>query len=720
VILSRDSVWCDVTEFESAYRSKDFELAASILTAPLLPAIYDEWASADQLRYELLREELLPYCGTNQVEAIQSTERSRTSLHRLPFFLSRFLSREKEISLLFELVERNRLVTITGPGGVGKTRISVEVCERSAIRTVFVPLAECSNRDELGETIVRYLSIHSQTSLDPFQQLTDVLSRLGPIRLLLDNAEHLVDDVADFASGVLDAVPELQLVVSSRQVLDVGGEQVFRLDPLELPLASQANSIQYLEQFPSTLLFLDRVRQSRPDFVPTEAQASSIVEICRRLEGLPLAIELAAAQITVNSVGKILEGLERSLVDLKSRRRSLSSRHRSLRAAIKSSFDGLDTNTANFLGKLSVFWGGWTVENAEAITDDELAIEKLEILQARSLVNSEMADDTMRFTCLEVVRQLAQEALTESEIEETSALHSQYYRQIASMVDENDLRTLCPLDNEVQNINIAFHNSKISDNGFWDANRGALAHSFIRGQFRTALKWIREYGPFVEQCESYSDRRNWRFVAVQVLPELGLYDEGLTLLEVLREDAYRNQDQLGTVFADIENGLIFARLGNLTEAIGLHRVALEQARTLGNTIILESALSHLSGSLHEVGRIEGTSLLERDDCLHQAETLAIELIQMVSTQSRRHPLAYLLAGVATFYQRKFEGASTYFSLASTSALRHGVTTVSMYSAFFESEIARELGQTGLAETKLQRFRQLRDQTGIIFGSGKWG
>ena len=623
------------------------------------------------------------------------------------------------MELLAALIEEHRLVTITGPGGVGKTRITVQVSQGSDLRTVFVPLTDCSNRNDLCETIIRYLSISTQTFPDPCDQLIEVLRRIGPIRLLLDNAEHVPKEVADFVIRALDAVPDLKILVSSRQALEVMGEQIFRLDPLEVPDIEDSVSVQMLDRSPATRLFLDRVRQSRPDFVPSEAKAECIVEICRRLEGLPLGIELAAAQITVHSVSGILEGLETSLVDLKSRRRSLSSRHRSLRAAIQSSLDGLDSESLKFLGKLSVFWGGWTVEHAEAVTGDELAIEKLDDLNSKSLVNTEVLDDAVRFTCLEVVRQLAQEALTKEELDEVGKSHANYFLELACKIDENDLRTLRSLDHDSLNLNVAFQSSETSDLSFWNANRGALTHAFIRGQFRSALKWIRDYGSQIDQCDSHQERCAWWRMALQILPELGLYEEGNAMSEMLRQHAIKNSDSVGPVFADIEHGLIFARNGDLEVAIGIHRSALVQARSLDNQMLLESALAHLSGSLHEVGRKEGIDENEKTQLLSEAEDLAVELTKIVSPQSRRHPLAHLLAGVAIFYLGRFDEARDFFALASTSASRHGVTTVTMYSSFFESEIARIRGQSDLAEAKMNQFQLLRNQTGIVLGDGSW-
>ena len=712
--LRDDTTWCDLSAFDFAYQANQLEEAANLLRGPLLPGIYDDWAASDQVRIEVLVEELRPVSKPESRITVKPI--GNVIGHRLPLFLSRFLSRELELRQLGQLIERNRLVTITGPGGVGKTRVSVEACMRSPLQTIFIPLADCADLDSLCEAVVRNLSVVAHSGLDPMEQVMQTLARLGQIRLLLDNAEHLAEEVSRFCEEALAFASELSVVVSSRQSLQVEGEQIFRLEPLGFPSTGEVIDSASLELFPSTTLFLDRVRQSRPDFVAKESNCQTIVDICRKLEGLPLAIELAAAQITIHSIGEILENLESSLVDLRSRRRSLSSRHRSLRAAIQSSLDGLDSDTATFLGGLSVFWGGWTADAATTVTGEPNGSDQLEELVLRSLVVPSATEGPTRFSCLEVVRQLAQEKLTQGELEVLEARHQKYFYFLAEQVDEDDLDTLLPLGSERHNLQAVFTRADPHDRLFWRANRGSIMHAFIRGEHRTALRWIREFSPVVGLCTEYSDRRDWYNAALQVLSDLGLFEEASEMIAEMRRDALNHSNQIGIVASEITEGLICARLGDTIGAIRLHRQALAGARVLDDRCLLDSALSHMSGSLHEMARSVEIVEDSKAELLQESERLALELIERVGERSRRLPLAHLLAGAATYYQGRFEIAEQHLEDASNTAERLGIRTVMMYASYFEAEIASQLTDSVRAEAKLARFRDLQSQMGIFVGS----
>lgn len=232
VSLRTGSTWCDLAEFEKEYAKSNLSAAAALLSGPLLPGIYEDWAIDAQVRVELLREEL------SVVTTAKRANRSEENLefsHAMPMFVSSFVGREREIATLQRLLDAHRLVNLTGPGGVGKTRLSVEACRQSQIRTIFVPLADCSSLDSIAEKILVQLGIGTQTLGAPREQLQISLSKLGPVRLLLDNAEHVVEDVAEIVESILTGNPQIRIFVSSRRTLEVAGEQLFRLQPLEVP-----------------------------------------------------------------------------------------------------------------------------------------------------------------------------------------------------------------------------------------------------------------------------------------------------------------------------------------------------------------------------------------------------------------------------------------------------------------------------------------------------
>lgn len=709
VSLRTGATWCDLAEFEKAHSAGDLSQAASFLTDPLLPGIYEDWATDAQVRFEVLREELAQHPSDS---SRPDPEKQRELAHALPLFVSSFVGREKELATLHRLLEAHRLVNLTGPGGVGKTRLSVEACKLTRVRTIFVPLADCTSSDSIAEKILVQLGIGTQNLGEPNEQLRTLMSHMGSVRLLLDNAEHIVEEVAPIVEAILTEIPQVSILVSSRRTLEVAGEQLLRLEPLELP--TEAISPDELSNFSATRLFLDRLRQSRPDFSAKPEQANDIVEICKKLDGLPLAIELAAAQITVQNLPEILTRLSENLVDLKSRLRSVSPRHRSLRAAVESSLQGLDSEQSQFLGKLAVFWGGFTADLAVEVTEDPSALDYIDDLVQRSLIYTQTQQDQIRFYCLEVVRHVAQERLSVEDRAEIRLRHQEVLLRMFAGVDERDLRTLALLSEEIENLEIALETLEFSSPQFWDGSRGAILHAFIRGQHRLGLKWIRNFAPHLAKFPNYEVKRGWITAALRILPDLGLLSESRDLINQLRSAAISNGDPLGEIEAEVCEGLVAARSGDTSRAVAIHRKALVTAQQLGDSESLENALSHLSGSLHEIARLPGVQENDRIQGLLEAEIHAVSLISMVSVHSRRHPLSRLLAGAAIFYQGRLDDASHFFEEANASADRLGIRSVRMYCAYFEAEIARLKGDAVKEKEQLNLHNELRELTGIQF------
>ncbi len=703
--LRPEAVWCDLTEFDRAIFRRDLAEAATLMTGRLLPGLTDEWLSDHQMRIELLREEV----EVHRALAPEPLPRDLAppSRHRLPLFLTSFFDRKSDLLNLGPLVEGHRLVTLTGTGGVGKTRLSVEICSSSDRPTTFVPLAECADREGLCERILQSLSVGTETDLSPEDQVEQVLSRQGSIRLILDNAEHLVDEVSPFILSILDKCPQVFIFVTSRQALEITGEHVYRLDPLPCPPEGEAANEK---DFSSIELFIDRARLSRADSHFSKNHLTTIAAICRRLEGLPLAIELAAAQISVHSLRDILIRLEHSLLDLKSRQRSLSTRHRSLRAVIQSSVDGLDEETARFLGFVAVFWGGFTEESALAVSGDGQAGEHLQELAARSLITAHHQEPKMRFACLEAVRELAQERLAPADLEFSRRRHREHFLDLAARIDENAMATFHGLDQEEQNLQVALENPDYSSELFWEACRGVVTHAFVLGQHRSATKLIRESWPFMSLCPSRSARIEWWNVALHLLADTGPYWVAEDMLVEMRAEVENVDDSRGRVLALIIDGLLRDRQDDFAGALSLHREALAKARLLGDQGILESALAHLSGSLK--GAVSHG--FDRSNVVEASE-LARELMLMVGADSRRYPLAFLLGGSTTYTLNQLDVATDLLDRAVLASMRLGLRGVRMYASFYLADIARQKGNLAEAARNLDLFRSLQMQSGIILG-----
>jgi predicted ATPase len=230
-------------------------------------------------------------------------------------------------------------VTLTGPGGSGKTRLALELAgelvERFQGAVWFVPLADLSDPRRIVEAIRDALRLRRSPDLTPLEQVVDTLSQ-QPSLLVLDNFEHLVEEAAAIVRSLLEQAPPLQCLVTSRQRLDLAGEREFPILPLPIPMGTA--SPERLTLYESVQLFVDRAQAVRPDFQVTSSNAPAVAELCSRLEGIPLAIELAAARAQVLTPAQMLTKLGQRFEFLVSRRRDTIPRHRTLRAAIEWSY----------------------------------------------------------------------------------------------------------------------------------------------------------------------------------------------------------------------------------------------------------------------------------------------------------------------------------------------------------------------------------------------
>ncbi len=381
---------------------------------------------------------------------------------RLPRPLTRFFGREQEIDRVCALLTATdapcRLLTVTGPGGAGKTRLVVEAARRLGEGddaafpggVAFVPLADLRDAARIPEAGADALEAPRPPGASSAFERIDALLKAcaaesgaaAPPRVLLvlDNAEHLLPEAADAIRDLLEKLPDLTCLVTSRHLLMLSGEQEMPLEPLPVPPppgaavggsapqqaagegeAGAEPDIPALLALPAVRLFLDRAQATRPDFALNVRNADAVAELCRILEGIPLAIELAAAWTQLLPPARILERIaEGKRLDLLvARRRDIPVRHATLRAAIASSHDLLPERARSLFARLSVFRGGWTLEDAEAVcgAEDPLAfLDSITLLREHSLVAArEGADGTLRFTMLETLREFAAEKLAASD-----------------------------------------------------------------------------------------------------------------------------------------------------------------------------------------------------------------------------------------------------------------------------------------------------------------
>ncbi len=302
----------------------------------------------------------------------------RDGLAALPRFLTPFVGREREVAAVQELLLRADapLVTLIGPGGVGKTRLAARVAEASAgafaAGVAFVPLAAVEDPDLVLPTVATTLGVRDSGEKPLDARLADFL-RDRPLLLVLDNLEQVLP-AAPRIAALLAACPALTLLATSRAPLIVSGERAFDVPPLSLPIRGERGKAPHLDDlagFESVRLFVERAQAARADFALVDANAAAVAEICRRLDGLPLAIELAAARVRAFPPPALLARLERRLPLLTGGARDAPRRLRTMRDAIGWSYDLLDEDEQTLFRRLAIFAGGFTLEAAEAIGGTE-------------------------------------------------------------------------------------------------------------------------------------------------------------------------------------------------------------------------------------------------------------------------------------------------------------------------------------------------------------
>jgi predicted ATPase/class 3 adenylate cyclase len=359
--------------------------------------------------------------------------------NNLPTQITTFIGREAEIRDGLKLLDRTRLLTLTGPGGTGKTRLSLQLAAEAAASfpdgAFWVPLAPISDPELVPSTIAHSLGVQVSGSELPIDRVTEHL-RDKTVLLVLDNFEQILG-AAPTVSTLLDAARGMKVVTSSRAPLRISGEQEFPVPPLELPDPERLPSLEVLAQSDAVRLFIERARAVKPDFMVIAENAAAVAEIVFRLDGLPLAIELAAARIKILTPQAMLPRLRQGLDLLSSQSRDRTDRQRTLRGAIAWSYDLLDQGMQRLFARCAVFVGGAQLEQLEAVCgpSGDIGREPLDgvsDLVDQSLLRQIEVDGEPRFRMLVTIRDYALERLAESgETADLRARHRAAYLALA-------------------------------------------------------------------------------------------------------------------------------------------------------------------------------------------------------------------------------------------------------------------------------------------------
>jgi predicted ATPase/class 3 adenylate cyclase/DNA-binding CsgD family transcriptional regulator len=523
------------------------------------------------------------------------TSNSGATKH-LPVQLTSFIGRHAEMKGIREALADNRLVTLTGAGGAGKTRLAIQVAANIATDFAdgvwYVDLAPITDPDLVPVTAARALGLPDQ----PGQPTMDVLGRFIQDRqmlILLDNCEHLLDASAELITGALAGCPALKLLTTSREPIGVAGEVSWRVPSLSL--ADEAIE-----------LFGERARRALPDFAVAEDNAATVEEICQRLDGMPLAIELAAARVRALTLDEILDGLHDRFRLLTGGARRSVRRQQTLHASVDWSHALLTETERELFHRLAVFLGGFDLEAAHAVAADNgvqryQVLDQLTLLVDKSLLIAENRGGRTRYRLLETVRQYALEKLAESgEAEAVSSRHRDYYTGMAAELDApagvGHMRRLLQAEIEIDNL------------------RSAFAWSLENGDTEPALRLAASLQPLW--------LTGWR-----VREGLAWLDAALAAAESRSE----TDKDPARVQALTDKGLLHSWLGSI-ECLQIVDEALPLAREIGDpALVIRALVAHGTAYAYDI-EVAGTDFLE-------ASKLAREL-------DDRWRLSQILAGQA--------------------------------------------------------------------------
>jgi predicted ATPase/DNA-binding SARP family transcriptional activator/DNA-binding CsgD family transcriptional regulator/Tfp pilus assembly protein PilF len=579
-----------------------------------------------------LREEIasgrFPADPSQPAGLLTETTAGGARTHNLPAQRTSFVGREREMLEVKRALAMTRLLTLTGVGGSGKTRLALEVA-RDLVGAYpdgvwLVELAGISEKELVPQSVAEALGVQEQ----PGRPLTDTLvESFGNknMLLVLDNCEHLIYAAARLADALLDGCSRLRILVTSREALGVAGESLWPVPTLSVPDSQRMPTVAELEGFEAARLFVARVSDRRPGFALEPANAAAVAEVCRRLDGVPLAIELAAARVGTMSVEQIAERLGDSLGLLTGGSRTAVARQRTLRGALDWSHELLSNKEQILFGRLSVFAGGWTLEAVEAVAagdglEEGDNLELLSGLVDKSLVVAEASrEGRVHYRLLEPVRQYALERLEHSgEANAVRRRHTEHFLALAEEAEQKfrgpeEARWLDRLEADHDNLRAAL--SWSLEYGETDTTlrlSGALSWFWsARGHVGEGARWLQEALSKGDQAAPTA-----RAGALMSLGDIMGERTDFEQAEACLKEALRIYEELGDRARVAEtlarSGWVAEHRGYAARAASLFEESLAAARESENRTIVPIVLNGLAWIAFNAGDFERAQALWKE------------------------------------------------------------------------------------------------------------
>jgi non-specific serine/threonine protein kinase len=666
----------------------------------------------------------------------------------LPRPVTSFVGRRDQILEVRQRLAATPLVTLTGMGGIGKTRLALEVVRDAAADYAdgiwFVELAAQTDPALVAQAVAEVVGVVEQPGRTLLEAIGDWLADTRGL-LVLDNCEHLLAECAAVADALLQACPELRLLATSREPLGVPGEALWPIRTLSVPDPNSSLAVEDLAEYEATRLFLERAALHRPDFSPTERTAAAISELCRRLDGLPLATELAAARVRFLTVEQILTHLDDRFRLLGEGNKGAVARHETMRSAIDWSYELLDERERALFARLAVFVGGWTLEAAEAVCADEYAhdgdvrvvtdesiattqegvrqpsvspisvsLDRRDVLGIlahlvdKSLVIAEMHGDEARYRMLETIRAYAQEKLIAGhEAIQLARRHRDWFAWLVGRTEQAlcgpaPAAWLSRLEADHDNLRAALRWSLQET----DESDVCLRLADDLGRFWSVRGYLTEGSQWLEAALAHGTRQPTiaRGKALARAAHLALLQGDHNRANALMADAMDLQRGLGD---RKDLGRTLALAGDLMNALGesdLARARFEESLELGRELhdwfTIGLALNGLGQSARRRGELD------------KAEAFFRESLSIQRDNGHRNAvsLSLIWLGQVALQRGNVEQARRYLDEGVEVARELGNPYMLAYARFVTGEIALKLGAyaqaLALYQEALTTFKEL--------------